>query len=457
MEIWLIISLIFFLTIACFRLNWALFIVLAALPVYLLRFSFFSIPLTLLEAMILIVFAVWFFKDKPWRRLKRVNWPKRRQKYPYYLEIIGILIAAWLGLAMAGFSASALGIFKAYFLEPIMLYIVIINRSAGSSRKFIWPLAISALVVSLVAIFQQFTGQFIFNEFWAELAQRRVTSIFAYPNALGLYLGPIILLLFGLFLSYPKRSSLFVSSKKLFLLLNIFLAVLAIFFARSEGALAALIIAFFIIAILANKQSRKIAITLLIMATITVSLHAPSWQYLEKRLTLMDLSGQIRRQQWRETTTMLKDGRLLTGAGLANYQTALAPYHQEGIFVKDINDPDWHRKVVWDKEYHKQAWQPVEIYLYPHNILLNFWTEITIFGALLFLWLIGRALFELTLLLKKLKQNQRAIALGIIGALIVIFIHGLVDVPYFKNDLAVLFWLIIALAGIVKIKSRQTI
>ncbi len=457
METYLIISLIFFLTIAIFRLNWALFIVLCALPTYLIRFSLFSVPSTLLEVMILIVFIVWFFKDKPWQRFKKSNWSKKRQKYPYYFEIIGILIAAFLGLIIANFNFSAFGIFKAYFLEPIMLYIVIINQSAKGFKKFIWPLILSALLVSIVAIFQQFSEPITLNNLWTQIKSIKVSSVFQYPNAVGLYLGPIIMLAFGLFLSYPKRSSLIESSQKLILLLTVFLSSLAIFFAQSEGALAALIIAFLSIAFLANKKSRKVAVIILIIGTIFLSLHPPSFKYIKTRATLMDLSGQIRQQQWQETIAMLKDGRLLTGAGLANYQTALAPYHQEGIFVKDINDPDWHRKVVWDKDYHKQAWQPVEIYLYPHNILLNFWTEITILGALLFLWLIARALFELIFLLKNLRYKQKSLALGVIGALIVIFVHGLVDVPYFKNDLAVLFWLIIAFAGIIKLRNKKGI
>lgn len=455
MEIYLIIFLILFSAIAIFRLNWALFILLTTLPAYLIRFSLFSIPSTLLEAMILIVFLVWFFKDKPWRRFKSSAWRKKRQKYPYYFEIIGILIAAWLGLIIANFNFSAFGIFKAYFLEPIMLYIVIINQSAKGFKKFIWPLAISALFLSIIAIFQQFSDISNVNQLWTQINMIKVSSVFPYPNALGLYLGPIVMLTIGLFLSYPKKGSLIESSQKLFLLLTIFLSTIAIFFARSEGALAALIITALIIAVIANKKSRKIAVIFFIISAISLSLYPPSYNYLKTRITLMDLSGQIRQQQWRETIDMLKDGRLLTGAGLANYQEALLPYHQEGIFVKDINDPDWHRKVVWDKEYHKKAWQPVEIYLYPHNILLNFWTEITILGAILFIWLIIRALFELIFLYKKLSPNQKSISLGVIGALIVIFIHGLVDVPYFKNDLAILFWLIIALAGIIKIKNEK--
>lgn len=452
MEILIIIFLILFLALASFRLNWAIFLTLFSLPAYLFRFTIITIPSTLLEAMIIIVFLVWLVKDKPWKNFKKISFKKRR-KYPYYLEIIAILIAAWLGLWVAGFSTGALGIFKAYFLEPIMFYIVLVNRGYINTRKFIWPLALSALVISLIAIYQQFSLGLSLET----IMQTKVSSIFSYPNALGLYLGPIIMLSFGLFLAYPKRSNLLTSSKKLLLLTTIVFSFLAIFFARSEGAIIAILISFLLIAILLNKKTRKVALILVALIAIFTSLHTPTWDYIKNRATLMDLSGQIRRQQWKETTEMLTDSRFLTGAGLDNYQNALKPYHQEGIFVKDQKDPDWHRKVVWDEQYHKQAWQPVEIYLYPHNIFLNFWTEITLLGALLFVWLILRATFDLLKMLKNLNNNQKGIALGVFASLLVILIHGLVDVPYFKNDLAVLFWIIIFLTASLKLKQKKGI
>jgi len=456
MSILVIIALILFLFIAILRLDWALFILLATLPTYLIRFSMGPIPTTFLELTLLITFAVWFFKDKPWKKYRRKNWKIKKQPYPYSLEITGILIAAWIGLAIAGFDNGALGIFKAYFLEPIMLYLVIINRGQGSERKFIWPLAISAVTISLVAVFQQITGLFIFNDFWALISQRRVTSVFAYPNAVGLYLAPIIFLSFGLFSSYARKTKLLTALKKIFLILVIVLSLAAIVFARSEGALIAIIGSSFIIALLANKHSRRIALGIMIVAIVGASLYSPIGKYVEKKATLMDLSGQIRRQQWIETIDMLSQGRLLSGAGLNNYQSAVTPYHQEGIFVKN-DDPEFQRHVVWNAEYRASVWQPVEIYLYPHNIFLNFWTEITLFGALLFMWLIGRYYYDAIVLLKSLGREKRNLVLGLIGAMSAIFIHGLVDVPYFKNDLAIIFWLIIALIGLMKIKNKKTV
>jgi len=85
---------------------------------------------------------------------------------------------------------------------------------------------------------------------------------------------------------------------------------------------------------------------------------------------------------------MLKDGRLITGAGLANYQATVEPYHTQGIFIKDFSDPDAQRKLVFNEAYRMAHWQPLEIYLYPHNLVLNFWSELGLAGLLLFIWII---------------------------------------------------------------------
>ena len=157
---------------------------------------------------------------------------------------------------------------------------------------------------------------------------------------------------------------------------------------------------------------------------------------------------------------MLKAGRVITGAGLANYQNAVAPYHQEGIFFNIDNDPEFHRHVVWDEEYKKSHWQPVEVYLYPHNIFLNFWTELGLAGMVLFIWIIGKYLaisirnLKLEIRNSKFKENKYLV-IGLMCSMVVVIIHGIVDVPYFKNDLAAMFWLLIAMMGFVNLELRR--
>lgn len=456
MDILILIASLAFIALTIYKLEWAIYLSLALLPTYLIRFSIGPIPSTFLEVMILSIFFTWFIRNRPWLRIKKSAWQKRGKKYPYHLEIALILITAWISLAIAQFNFASLGVLKAYFLEPIMLYLVIINYGKSSERKFIWPLVISALSLSIFAIYQQITGSFIPNPFWAAVESRRVTSVFPYPNALGLYLAPIFFLNLVLFYSYPKISTLKVAAKKIILIITAIATLLAIYFAHSEGALVGILGGIVVIGLLANSKSRKLTLGLGVIVAVALISYAPAWNYLEKKMTLMDLSGQIRRQQWQETMTMLNDGRLITGAGLNNYQKTIAPYHQAGIFIKN-DDPEWHRHVVWNEEYRQKMWQPVEIYLYPHNIFLNFWSEIGLLGMILFTWLISRYFYDSIRLLIITDKKKKYLLLGLIGAMSALVIHGLVDVPYFKNDLAVLFWLLVALLGIVKLKRKEKI
>ncbi len=104
------------------------------------------------------------------------------------------------------------------------------------------------------------------------------------------------------------------------------------------------------------------------------------------KLTLKDFSGEVRKQQWRETFAMMReDKRWLTGVGFSGYQEAVKPFHQEGIFFNFDRDSDFRRKLVlFDDEYKARHWHPVEIYMYPHNLFLNFWVEMGLGGVILF-------------------------------------------------------------------------
>lgn len=340
----------------------------------------------------------------------------------------------------------------------------------ASLRKILWPLTISAFFVSIFAIYQKFTGAFIFNELWTAEETRRVTSFFGYPNAVGLFLGPIVMAMIGWLVNKTfnfqsasplrqladRRSGQFL--KILFIAATIILSLLSIYFAKSEGALIGVAAGLIIFGILAGKKTRWATLLLIFVMGAGIMVYQPTRNYAIKKITLRDLSGEIRKQQWKETWQMLQEGRIITGAGLADYQNAIKPYHQEGIFFNKDNDPDFRRKIViFDDKYRIEHWQPVEVYLYPHNILLNFWVEFGLAGMLLFIWIIGKYFvvgitnYKLQITNNKLKNKY--ISLGLVCAMAVIVVHGLVDVPYLKNDLAVMFWLFVAMMSLVNLKN----
>lgn len=460
----IIFSLILYTFLTAFKPRLAILAIIFALPSYLIRFEVLSIPVTFLEALILIFFAFFVIQKGP-QILKRVRDKLKNKKtnqlqnYPFRYEIVAILLIAYLAVFVANFSLPALGAFKAYFLEPIILYVLIINyfNIRNDWKKIIWALSLSALFISLVAIFQQISGLYIFNEFWAQAETRRVTSVFAYPNALGLYLAPVVLLTLGLASSYLKDLKKLKNIVLSFSLLTIIiLSMLAMYFAKSEGALIATMISIFIYFLIYNKQTRIIAISLIIIASVLLALNPQAHTYIKEKAMLRDKSGQIRISQWQETWQMLKDdNNWFTGVGLLNYQQTVAPYHQEGIFIKDYQDPDWLSKTLFNQEFRQSVWQPLEIYLYPHNIVLNFWVELGLLGLLVYMFLFINMFIQAIKLLQYNHKDFKPILIAIISSLSAIIIHGLVDVPYFKNDLSAMFWIILSLLALIIIHTKQ--
>ena len=453
MEVTLIISLIFFALVAYFRLDLAVFLIIVLLPSYLIRFDILGIPATFLEAMILLSFLIWFIRTT---KLKVSKWLKDRKKrlpYPFALEILLILIASFIAVFVAKFDSAAFGVFKAYFFEPIALYILILNVLPGKEgrEKIIIALTIGALSTSLLALYQQLTGLFIINTFWANPENRRVVSWFGYPNAVGLYLAPIVLILTSYLKAIIKNKSLIYRLKQLLVSITIVLSILSIYFAKSEGALIALLVAFTIFIFFSFKWAKVIVPIVVLIVSASILVTPPLKSYVVEKISLKDLSGEIRKQQWRETMQTFKGSNFIFGNGLSGYPLAVAPYHQEGIFFNRDKMENFHSILYGNAELRAKYWQPVEIYLYPHNIFLNFWTELGIFGMLVFTWLIG------IFLLKSFniyQSTKNILSLGLFSAMIAMIIHGLVDVPYFKNDLSALFFIILALLASILLDNK---
>lgn len=449
---------IFFAFLSIKRLEWAVLLAVFLLPSYLIRFDIFGLPLTLLEMMILTVFSVWVLKN--YRQIlsnAKSAWRGKREtvRYPFDWEIVFLLIVSLAAVATAGFRSDAFGIWKAYFFEPILLFLIILNTFRGFAglRKILWSLSASVFFISVFAVYQKITGDFILNPSWADAETRRVVSFFGYPNAVGLFLAPLVMVFIGWLAQEIKNKIAilnygFKTSRIIVAAAIISLSLASILFARSEGALIG-IVAGSLVFLLLHRKLRWVALILFIAASAVFYSNQPVRDYAINKITLSDFSGQVRKIQWAETWEMLRRGRIISGAGLANYQRMVAPYHQTGFFFNRDNDPEFHKKTVFDAEYRKKYWQPLEIYLYPHNIFLNFWVELGLGGLVLFIWIIGRFFDIGTSLMKNGFSDYGFMTAGLIAAMVVIVVHGLVDVPYFKNDLAAMFWILIAMMGMI--------
>lgn len=379
-------------------------ITLAALPLYGIRFAIGPLPSTILEVLIVATVVVWGIE-----LIAKKESPVL-PKTPLLILAGTLLGAATLGVFIAPDTRAALGIWRAYFIEPFAFFLVVhdLVRSRHLTKdSILQSFSVPAIGIALYAIIQRITGIGI-PEPW--VAERRVTSVFSYPNAIGLFLAPII----PLFLSQVSKQSFL---RTTFYVLTTACSLIAIIFAHSTGALVGVVGGVgigFLIYFTSKKQWARLALCIGLAALVGMILFANTT--IKNELLLRDWSGTVRKIGWRESLAMLTDtktplgiGRPLLGAGLSGFKTVVAPYHTATA---------------------------IEIFQYPHNLVLNFWTETGLLGVVSIL---GLAAYFFVTASKKTPFTYHT--LGAIAAMIAILIHGLVDVPYFKNDLAVVFWM----------------
>jgi O-antigen ligase len=390
-------------------LNMAMIALLALLPAYLVRFSIGPVPMTILEGLMLIVIGVYIVKSfrRPGPLLLPHSWGR-------VYAGTGLVAISLLAVLIAPDHVAALGIWKAYFLEPILFGAVMMAVFGKNDYgKALRALGISGAVIGLLAIAQVIT-KIGLPEAW--LLEGRATSIFPYPNAVGLLLAPIATAMtIRLFQRWQASRTRTLRDTALNFGFDAFCIVLmlgGVVAAKTEAALVAIPATLFLIAMMAPTISRgmkqKIAVGSAVIAMMVLAL-VPS---VVSKLTLHDTSGLVRRSQWSETLKMLAD-RSIFGAGLNGYQAALAPYHTA-------------------TEY--------EIFQYPHNIFLNVWSELGVIGLMGLIGLMAWTTYSAW------THRKEPLMLVSFGALVTMSVHGLVDVPFFKNDLAVMtvFFLVMA-------------
>src|SRR5688572_20645056 len=387
----------------------------ALLPAYLVRFALplpgLAIPSTLLEVLFWELFLVWLFTEGTergaWSAL--TSWLE-----PITLFAVGATVSILISPDLLG----ALGLWRAYVLEPLLFFPMFVAILV-KDRRGDWVLgALGGLLaaIGVTAVYQKMTGYGIPHP-WQDEPARRVTSVFGFPNAIGLFAAPVAVLMSGWTMTLARAKRL---SHRLLAPLpaaSVVLGALAIVFAVSEGGAIGAAAGLLTLGLF-DKRLRAPTLGLLIAACLVFILYRPATDYASLIISLRDDSGSVRQIIWGETIEMLADNPVF-GAGLSGYRGRIAPYHQA----------DW-----------------IEIFMYPHDLFLNFWSEIGLLGLAGFLWIIGRFFRRSIASAKKGGWIVPAAA----AAMVAMLVHGLVDVPYFKNDLAFLFWMVIGMVESVR-------
>ena len=380
------------------------------LPTYLIRFSIGIIPTTLLEITILILAIIWLIKDK--KNIQKTILHGIQTKKLLSLGILLFFLGASINIFIAIDILAALGEWRAFYIEPILVFFITITtiQTKKNLHNILFSLVSIGIITSILAIYQHFTGWMVPYAFWENRETFRVTAWYGFPNGVGLFLGPLVIMaMFLVKTGWNKTKKTTTDYIRVIISsVAIPLMILAIIYAKSTGAIIGIIGACGLL-LFVHKKTRLFAIVIGIIG-ITIFILLPTEHTIKQEVLAQDRSGQIRISMWEDTLHLLQDYPI-TGAGLASYTTQIKPYHTlvhgEGI----------------------------EIFHHPHNLFLTIWVNVGIIGFIGFLCII----------ISTLLYVQKKEAAYLCASFIVILIMGLVDSPYIKNDLSILFWLFPAL------------
>ncbi len=360
-------------------------------------------------------------------------------EHRWFVAAMVIFLLASLGsIFVSDMAVASLGQWRAYFLEPVILFVMLISlvrpplepllekrgndhppaplQGAITANDLVWFLLLSTLSISVYAIVQQFTGWGIATAQWTNPATRRVTAFFSSPNAIPLYVGPLVLL--GLSFIYKefilwKEKKLEIRNWKLGVMVVILgLSLLGILFTKSQGGFVGLAIGGTLFAYLVGYKKSVLAVVA------AAGIFSGAAIVFPRALPLHYQSGGNRLWLWSHSVSYLTQSpqHFVLGTGIRQ-------------FFRKIQKPFYNPKQM-------------ERLIYPHNLFLNFWTETGLLGMLGMLGVLGYLFWGAY----RIWQHQdRIMGAGLLAMLVVFLVHGMIDVPYFKNDLAMEFWMICAL------------
>jgi len=391
-------------------------------PAYLLRYEFFGIPTTLVELLIYSVFLLWMLsllldKEKRERisnRLKELLSDNKMLVFGLFLLLVGAFSSSLLSVDQL----MSLGLLKAYFIDPIIfLFLFAVLFSSRNVDRAINVFLASGVFLALLALLYFFSGDVTYDG--------RLQAVFNSPNFLAMSLAPVILVSFWNLLFRKVDIPLkLVSTAALFVLLPAF------FLSRSYGAFFALFTAIFLMLFMSGRSAAfKTVIALLLLSLSALIL----FFNLDAKKTSDLLQGderssfRSREMIWSASEMILKENYLL-GIGPGMFQAQYL-FHQ-----KDFDEPYLEWAVP-----------------YPHNLFLAFWIQLGLAGflgfVLLLFWVFAEAY-------KGIRKNKNEFMLLAAAFFVYFILHGLVDTPYWKNDLSLTFFFFLAIVLLAKKRER---
>jgi O-antigen ligase len=368
-----------------------LFVTVAAMPLYVVRWHYGPLPTTLLETLILI--TVGLYVVAKWREGRR----RRPVATALDIPIALLLVAGAISVVVASDHRGALGLYRAYFIEAVAVFYVAVDlvRRTEHLQRLVLAFAIGSSLfaaLNLVAFAQAMLSNSVHIGF-------APSALYGDANPVAMYLDPPFATAVGLVLFAPSRGWRWIGVTWL----AIIGAALLLTFSKggylAVGALA-------LVAVLSVRRWGA----LLLAGAVAAALLMAQIPLVAQRLGTIPISAMGRLEIYQATILMIRNSPIF-GVGLGGYS-----YQFRGEVPE----------------------------IYPHDIWLTFWVEIGLLGVITFAVILFWLLWRSWRAWPRMRDFYRPALWGALGALVMWFVHGLVDSPYWKNDMSVEFWTLAA-------------
>ncbi len=375
----------------------ALGLLAAALPVYLIRFSVGAIPTTLLElglyaatlgvaVRLLRERKLWVSIAEAWRAFGSYRW-----------LVLALLGSGLLSALLSNDVRAGLGAWKAWYFDAALFGLLIVLY-----RRHVWPWLIGGLAAGSSVISLWGLWEFLFRH--ATLEDGRLNSVFGTPNYHALLTVPIIVLLLGLAFRERRLRPWLIAA----IAVNLF----ALYFTFSYGGYVALAVGIAVLGLFSRAYRKYVGIIAALVVIVGLLQIGT-----DKFRRLGDFTGRssshVRVQIWQASWRIIREHPIL-GVGPGNFE----PAYREAIPHIVFPPLEW-------------------LVTLPHNFALAITSQTGGIGLIVFVWL--------CIVFFRVAWKNQTLRGPLVAAMIALLVHGLVDTPYFKNDLALLFFVLVAL------------
>jgi O-antigen ligase len=388
--------------------RWALAVTVGCLPLYVVRFHVGPLPSTLLEVLIGVTVVLWGAG-----RLQTRSW--RPARTPLEIPMALFLLAGLVGIAVSPDRVGALGIYRAYFVEPAILFYVALDllRTKDDFRIVLAGFAAGTTVFAIMNL-----GAWAIALATTKLADidlgNAPKALYTSPNSVAMFLEPAVTLAAGFALYAKNRRDRTVAVVALVFLLASLVATL------SRAGLLTLAVLGLVALVTIRRRRLKLGLLAAGIVGGVALLQIPEiskrmYHQFDPSYPYNTFEGRL--QIWSDTLHMLRDHPIF-GAGLRGYAIVMKPY---------VTTPKGLPE------------------LYAHDIFLSMWAEVGLLGLAAFVVLLAMLLWKGWSAFSKTAGFPRALLWGTSAAFVAITVHGLFDTPYYGNDLSVEFWMLAAL------------